>query len=482
MDIPYDTIFDEIGQPYHRGRSKLIINYMNTNKGIPVFTLKLKNTLTGKKELFSPINPKKVTMYICGITPYDYAHVGHGRCYVTYDVLYRLLQKLGYSVDYCRNFTDIDDKLLKRSEKEFGTITRYKEIAQRYIGAYHDDMKQLNCLSPQYEPRVTETIPEIITFIQGLVEKGHAYDSNGSVYFSVESFDQYCKLSKREVEDLRSGARVEINVEKRNPLDFALWKSEEDRNDGAFWQSPWGYGRPGWHIECSVMAKKFLGTTIDIHGGGMDLIFPHHENEIAQSEALHECSFAHVWLHNAFVRIDKEKMSKSLGNFFTLKQVFEKFDPMVVRFMFLNHHYRSPLDFSFDDLEVASKTYRRLCKVFSDTQSIDVIDQSNSSVQQMIEFLCDDLNTTGMLGVVFENLKEIQNNTSLRASVKMILEKILGLSLVPLKEAHIVITPEIQALIDERKIARAERNWARADELREKLRELGCEACDEKIM
>lgn len=440
-------------------------------------TLKLKNTLTNEKETFTPQIDNKVGMYICGITPYDYAHVGHGRCYVTFDVLCRLLQELGYDVTYCRNFTDIDDKLIARAEKEYQDPVRYIDVAQRFIDAYHEDMQSLNCQTPQHEPRVTQTIPEIIAFVQGLIEKGHAYEANGSVYFSVESFKDYCKLSKRDVEELRAGARVQVNDEKRNPLDFALWKAEPGNN---FWQSPWGHGRPGWHIECSVMAKKFLGETIDIHGGGMDLIFPHHENEVAQSEALHGHEFARFWLHNAFVQINKEKMSKSLGNFFTLRHVFEQFDPMVVRFMFLNHHYRSPLDFSFDDLQVAEKTYRRLCKVFADTESAQKLAMHNPTIKRMMEFLCDDLNTTGMFGVVFEHLKEIQENRELRESVQYILSKILGLTLVPLPEKKVEITPEIQELIDARVQARAAKDWARADEIRDKLKDLGYEAQDKK--
>lgn len=436
-----------------------------------------KTTLTGEKQLFAPHNGAKVSMYVCGITPYDFAHVGHGRCYVTFDLVYRLLLLSGYRVTYARNFTDIDDKLLARAEKEYGDQMRYREVAQRFIDAYHEDMARLQCLDPQHEPRVTEVIPEIITFIEGLIKKGNAYESNGSVYFSVDSFCDYCKLSKRNLDDLRAGARVEVNDEKRNPLDFALWKSEPGTG---FWQSPWGHGRPGWHIECSVMAEKFLGSMIDIHGGGMDLIFPHHENELAQSEALHGHTFARFWLHNAFVRIDKEKMSKSLGNFFTLRQVFEKYDPMVVRFMILNHHYRSPLDFSFDDLDVARKTYQRLCKLFEGTEPAKTIDSTNPVVERMMNFLYDDLNTPGMWGVVFESFKQLQDNAQDRAQVKALLQGALGLTLEPLVEKEITLTPEIHALIEEREAARAVRDWARSDALRDQLKELGYDVQDRK--
>ena len=472
----------------------------------PIF---FRNTLTGEKQLFTPQHGTNVSMYICGITPYDFAHVGHGRCYVTFDVLFRLLLASGYNVVYARNFTDIDDKLMVRAEKEFGDQNKYIDVANRFINAYHEDMQRINCLPPTYEPRVTEVIPEIITFIEGLVKKGNAYESNGSVYFAVDSFCDYCKLSKRNLDELRAGARVEVNDEKRNPLDFALWKAEPANT---FWQSPWGYGRPGWHIECSVMAEKFLGPSIDIHGGGMDLIFPHHENEVAQSEALHGEIFAHYWLHNAFVRIDKEKMSKSLGNFFTLRQVFEKYDPMVVRFMILNHHYRSPLDFSFDDLDVAYKTYQRLCKLFEGTptslldtsssasassatrsgrggkfaspsissDAVGVVSryETNSLVSKMLDFLRDDLNTPGMWGVVFENFKKLQEDEQSRAAVKAVLQNILGLTLVPLSEKELVLTPEIQALIAEREKARTARDWARSDQLRDQLKVLGYEVQD----
>lgn len=450
----------------------------NLNGATTVNAIYFRNTLTGEKELFTPRDGTKVTMYVCGITPYDFAHVGHGRCYVTFDVIYRLLLVSGYNVTYARNFTDIDDKLLVRAEKEFGDQRKYLDVANRFIDAYHEDMARLQCIDPTHEPRVTEVIPEIITFIEGLIKKGKAYESNGSVYFAIDSFCDYCKLSKRNIDELRAGARVEVNDEKRNPLDFALWKAEPG-ND--FWQSPWGHGRPGWHIECSVMAEKFLGATIDIHGGGMDLIFPHHENEVAQSEALHGHTFARFWLHNAFVRIDKEKMSKSLGNFFTLRQVFEKYDPMVVRFMILNHHYRSPLDFSFDDLDVAQKTYQRLCKLFEQTKPAKKIEMENPLVKQMMDFLCDDLNTPGMWGVVFENFKRLQESEQDRAAVKAVLQSVLGLTLEPLAEKEITLTPEMHALIEEREIARQQRDWARSDALRDKLKQLGYDVQDTKL-
>lgn len=444
--------------------------------------LALTTTITGKKTPFVPQQAPKVTMYVCGITPYDYAHVGHGRCYVTFDLLYRLLTFLGFSVTYCRNFTDIDDKLLARAERELGDPMRYAEVASKYIQFYQQDMEQLHCLAPTYQPRVTEHIPQIISVIQGLIEKGYAYESRGSVYYRVKKFASYGKLSHRDLDDLKVGARVAVSEEKEDPLDFALWKAEEP---GTFWQSPWGTGRPGWHIECTALALHYLGHTIDIHGGGMDLIFPHHENEIAQSEGLTGKEFARYWVHNAFVRINQEKMSKSLGNFFTLRDVFAKAHPMVVRYYILNHHYRSPLDFSWEDLEAAQKSYQRLCKLFAPfglvTSMPKLSGEQEGIMREMVKFLLDDLNTPGLLGVVFENLQRCAQDQELAQAFAYVLQSILGLDLQPLPEKTIEITPEIQALIDDRETARRNRDFKRADELREQLRTMGFDVQDAKV-
>lgn len=436
----------------------------------------LTNTLSGKKEKFIPRVTRRASLYVCGITPYDYAHIGHGRCYVVFDVLNRLLKESGYQVTYCRNFTDIDDKLLARAEREYGDASRYRDVADIFISAFREDVAALGCLVPNFEPRVTDFIPEIIEFVKELESHGWAYESNGSVYFAVNKMSDYGKLSGRSTDELLAGARVEINPDKKNPLDFALWKAEPgDR----FWQSPWGNGRPGWHIECSVMARVLLGDQFDIHGGGMDLIFPHHENEIAQSQALVGADYVHYWVHNAFVRINKEKMSKSLGNFFTLRQVFEKYDPMVVRFMILGHHYRSPLDFAFDDLDVAQKSYQRLARFFADTQPLEENYCAHPIVAKACEFIADDLNTPGALGVVFENLASL--DLAGKAAMKGFLMNLLGLALVPLAEQVVEITPEIEALIAAREVARRERDWKRADQLRDQLREVGYEARDKKL-
>lgn len=450
----------------------------------------LTNTLTGVKEPFKPLQSRynnsvpmtSVRLYVCGITPYDYAHIGHGRVYVCFDVLYRLLTYLGYDVTYCRNFTDIDDKIIRKAEQTCGSSVCYRDITQRYMNAFHEDMKALNCLAPTYEPCVTDNIDVIIAFIKGLVDAGKAYVVNGDVYFAIDQFPAYGALSKHKLEDLRAGARVEVNENKRDPLDFALWKAEPE---GMFWQSPWGYGRPGWHIECSALAHKFLGDTIDIHAGGLDLVFPHHENEKAQSEALLNVPFVRYWMHNGFVRINEEKMSKSLGNFFTLRDVFKQVDPMVVRFYLLSHQYRTPLDFSFEGLQVADKTYRKLCRVLehvpNDDASVTPQEYNRVSlVQEMLDFLCDDLNTPGMFGVLFGALHTLSQDQNVARAAKGFIQRVLGLTLAPLPEHEVIITPAIQQLLDEREQARAARDWARADQLREQLRTLGVQVQDKK--
>ncbi|MFA5998747.1 MAG: cysteine--tRNA ligase [Candidatus Babeliales bacterium] len=460
------------------------------------------NTLSQKKEAFSPTHPKKVAMYVCGITPYDYPHIGHGRCYVTFDLVYRLLTFLGYDVTYVRNFTDIDDKILKRAQQEFGDISRFHEITNRYIQAFGSDMKQLNCVAPKHEPRVTQMIPQIIAFTQGLIAKGAAYEKDGSVYFRVHTFADYGKLSKQKIEDLQSGARVEVDECKENPLDFALWK----KDDQVGYDSPWGQGRPGWHIECSAMAHDLFKGAVDIHGGGMDLMFPHHENEIAQSESLYPAPFVKYWLHNAFVRINKEKMSKSLNNFFTLHEVFEQFDPMVIRFYFLKHHYRNPLDFAFEDLTATEKAYKRLVTFFLDSLPVvpGVVSEcnetrlcpaklkakpgslggsinSNPVIQEMIQCLEDDLNTSGAFGILFEQLQALAQDQQSKAQVKQFLVEVMGLTLQAIPEKQVALTPEIQSLLQQRDQARVDKNWKLSDELRDKLTALGVDVHDKKL-
>ena len=443
--------------------------------------LQVTNTQTRKKEPFEPIEENKVKMYVCGITPYDYSHIGHGRSYVNFDVLYRFLQFLGFEVTYARNITDIDDKLLNRAEKELGDMHKYKEVAQKYTKCYHEDMRALNCLDPDVEPRATEHVEQMIAFIKELIEKKHAYVVDGDVYFDVTSFKDYGKLSGKKLEDLQVGARIKIDKRKKNPEDFVLWKGN-DKNE--FWETPWGYGRPGWHLECSVMSRVYLGDTIDIHGGGMDLVFPHHENEVAQSECLTEKTFVKYWLHNAFVNINKEKMSKSLGNFFTLRIVFEKFDPMVLRFFFLQHQYKMPLEFNLSDLQASETTYKKLVSVFAPVEVVDItLDEAKKYpvIESMCNALCDDLNTPKLFGILFENLSDIKQDESLKQLVKSFLARVLGLTFEPIEEKKCEITPEMQELIAKREQARKEKDWGLADKIRDQLRDLGYEVQDKPL-
>ncbi|NDD55814.1 cysteine--tRNA ligase, partial [bacterium] len=357
-----------------------------------------------------------------------------------------------------------------------GNPEAFAQVAEHYYGLFSQAMQQLGCLPPSAEPRVTQCIPEIISFIQGLIDKKHAYQVGNDVYFSIESFAHYGKLSGRDSQALQAGARVHVNEQKHHPGDFALWKGN---NEHVFWDSPWGKGRPGWHIECSVMAQKHLGETIDIHGGGMDLIFPHHENEIAQSEALHGAEFAHCWVHNAFVNIDKEKMSKSLGNIVALKDLFAKKDPMVVRFYYLQHHYRGPIDFSFPDLDAAEVAYKKLIAHYGTSALTEPIDH-DADVASLKQALCNDLNTPQFFGLVFEQLPRAKKDPTFAYTVGSLLRDVLGLTLEPLLEAVCEITPEIQALIDQREQARKEKNWALADALREELTAKGYKIQDKR--
>lgn len=452
--------------------------------------IKLTNTLTRKKEFFTPQEPNRVKIYVCGITPYDYSHLGHGRCYVNFDVLVRLLKFLGYNVNYVRNFTDIDDKILNKAIEQ-DDINLYPKIAKKFIEAYHLDMKALGNISPDHEPRVTKYIPQIIQFVADLIKKDKAYVIDTDVYFDISKYKEYGKLSGRELDEQKTGARIEVDQRKRNPEDFALWKGN---SEGQFWNSPWGFGRPGWHIECSVMAQELLGQTIDIHGGGMDLIFPHHENEIAQSEGLHDQPFAHYWLHNAFITINKEKMSKSLGNFVTLKDIFQHFDPMVLRYFFLQHNYRTPIDFSDEELKASQVAYKKLVNLLGikklnkssstqeNTQTLKACDiLKNPLAQKIIAALCDDLNTPKALGLVFENFSEIKENDQTRLAIQAIIQNILGLTLYPIDEEQTLVTPEIQALIEQREQARKDKNWPLADKIRDQLKNLGYDAKDKKI-
>lgn len=460
--------------------------------------LRIYNTLTGKKEEFIPLVPGKVGVYVCGVTVYDYCHMGHARSMVIFDVIVKYLRYLGYKVTYVRNFTDIDDKIINRARLEQRDP---KEIAQYFTKAFYKDMDSLGVASADIEPKATEHIPEMIALIEKILAKGYAYEVHGNVYFSIKSFKDYGRLSKRSLEEMMAGARVEVDQKKRHPLDFALWKRAKPNEP--FWQSPWGRGRPGWHIECSAMSMKYLGETFDIHGGGQDLIFPHHENERAQSEAATEKPFVNYWIHHGFLTINQEKMSKSLKNFFTIREVVARFHPEAIRLFFLNHHYRSPIDFSDDKIKQATraleKLYITLDKVqqklptFKKSRPNKAIN-SRPLYQKLIGIeesfktaMNDDFNTAKALGCLFEAVREI--NTHLdkgeggeaalfeAANKVKSLGNILGiLKLKPrsfLTKGINISVEEIETLIAEREVARKTRDFKKADSIRDKLSKAG---------
>ncbi|MGD1997591.1 MAG: cysteine--tRNA ligase [Candidatus Dependentiae bacterium] len=435
-----------------------------------------------------------VSLYVCGITPYDYAHIGHGRCYVHFDTVHRTLKHIGYDVSYVRNVTDIDDKILKKAGST--DVIAATHVAQTFTAAFHEDMTALGCGMPDHQPTVSGHSQQIIDFIQGLLDNGSAYQAGHDIYFDATSFAGYGQLARRALDEQEAGARVAMSADKRHPHDFVLWKGN---GDGQFWQAPWGYGRPGWHIECSTFVKEYLGDTIDIHGGGADLLFPHHENERAQSESLTGKPFVRYWLHNAHVTLNKEKMSKSTGNFFTLRDIFKQFDPMVLRFYFLQHHYRTPLDFTHEHVAAAEKAYRRLVKVmekkeFVPASGIVVGGQEGDSGADvargpdcehplyisLLNALCDDFNTPKLLGIIFGNLPEITSDPLLHSAVRDLLRTVLGLSCQPFTEVEQELSPEVQTLIEQRAAARAAKDWATADKIRDQLQAIGVEIVDRK--
>lgn len=443
--------------------------------------LHLHNTLTRKKERFEPIEKGKVGMYVCGMTVYDLCHIGHGRAMVVFDVLYRHLMASGYDVKYVRNITDVDDKIIERALENNEPVD---DLTARYIEEMNRDADSLNVLRPTLEPRATETIDDMIELIQKLVDTDFAYASdNGDVYYSVSKFKEYGKLSGRKLDELRSGERVAVDVHKRDPLDFVLWKAAKP--DEPKWDSPWGGGRPGWHTECSAMSMKLLGETFDIHGGGMDLQFPHHENEIAQSEAITHKPFARYWMHNGFVRMDDEKMSKSLGNFFTIREVLKLYSGEEIRYFVLGSHYRSPLNYSDEQLKNARAALRRLYIALRLQPATDAsIDLSSSHVERFNAALDDDLNTAEALAVLFDlatalnKQKDASSDASLTLSATL---RALGERLGILQQDPEVVlqgsddssdglsNEAIDALIAERIAARKDKNWARSDEIRDEL-------------
>lgn len=447
------------------------------------------NTLSKEKEVFKPMEEGKVRMYACGPTVYNFIHVGNGRMSVVFDVIRRYLEYRGYDVTYVHNFTDVDDKIIRVANETGSTAL---EVADRYIHEYQVDLKSLGNKPATVNPRVTEHIPEIITFIEGLIGKGLAYEANGDVYYRVLKFNNYGKLSKQSIDDLQSGARVEIGEDKENPLDFALWKHAKPGE--IFWDSPWGQGRPGWHIECSAMAMKYLGETFDIHGGGRDLCFPHHENEIAQSEGLTEKPFANYWMHNGFVNIDNEKMSKSLGNYILVRDAIEAFGGPVLRFFYLSTHYRNPINYSPEILDAAKNGLERirtavhnlkhLLSLYTSDEVGTVKDELTWSLNelraQFIERMDDDFNTADAIAVIFELTKitntyiadQVYSKSEIEAYLQLYTEltDVLG---VKLDAENALLDDEIEALIAERKQARIDRNFARSDEIRDILKAKG---------
>ena len=444
------------------------------------------NTMTRKKELFVPLQEGKVSMYACGPTVYNFFHIGNARPFIVFDTLRRYLEYRGYQVTFVQNFTDIDDKMIRRANEEGITV---KELGDRFIKEYYADADALGVKRATVNPRATEHIQDIIDLVQTLVEKGHAYPTpNGDVYFSVRSWPGYGKLSGQNIDDLENGARVDPTEEKQDPLDFALWKAQKPGEPA--WPSPWGMGRPGWHIECSAMSMSILGQSFDIHGGGQDLIFPHHENEIAQSEAATGKPFAHYWMHNGFINVDNQKMSKSLGNFFTVRDIAKEYDLDVVRLFMLSVQYRNPINFSRDLIQQAAVALQRLRTALDRLKEAPVAEEPAEDEQAFLdnlegyrarfnEAMDDDLNTADALGVLFDLARAAntfvsvpRTKSAVEAVTKTYTELMDVLGLMPRKTGE-EFPAEVLALLDERQEARKAKNYARADEIRDQLKSLG---------
>ncbi len=449
--------------------------------------MKLHNSYTNQTEEFKPIDEGKVKMYVCGPTVYDNAHLGHARCYITWDVLYRYLKFKGYDVTYCRNVTDVDDKILKKAEAEGKTP---EEVSTYWYKKFSESMKALNNLKPDIEPFATKTLGEMISIVKDLINKGYAYEANGDVYFRVKKFPKYGYLSKQPIDQLESGARIEVGEQKEDPLDFALWKKDEKFG----YNSPWGVGRPGWHIECSAMSRKYLGKTIDIHAGGADLIFPHHENEIAQSECANGCKFVNYWLHNGFVTINKEKMSKSLGNFLTIDDLLKNYDANTIRFFILTNHYRMPVEFSDEALQAAANKVKRMlnAKPSKVDENLDI--KAFDEYKEFVEAMDDDLNASKALAVLFDLTGKANKDVPYAYTLLCKLAETLGftfekaqISEEELKTKLAEISAELgedfssmDEIIERRKSARAEKNWEIADKIRIALDKAGIILKDSK--
>ena len=451
--------------------------------------MKVFNTLTRKKEELVPINEGEFKIYACGPTVYNYIHIGNARPLCVFDVLRRYLEYMGNKVTFVQNFTDIDDKIIRRANEEGVT---YKDISEKYIKEFWVDAKGLNIREATVHPKATENIDEIISIVSSLVEKGFAYAVNGDVYFSTKKFKEYGKLSHQPLEELEAGARINIGEFKKDPMDFALWKAAKPGEP--YWDSPWGQGRPGWHIECSAMVRRYLGETIDIHCGGQDLIFPHHENEIAQSECCNGVPFAKYWMHNGFITVDKVKMSKSLGNFFTVRDVAEQFGYEPIRMLMLSCQYRSPINYSFDAIEQCRASLERLytCRGNLDfalknaveeagPDDGDIMELIDKRRREFVDAMEDDLNTADAIGVIFELVRDINTNINEGVQSRSIaeyaaeaLDELTGvLGLLYNRKADESLDAEIERLIEERNAARKAKNWAEADRIRDDLKARG---------
>ena len=453
--------------------------------------LKIFNTLSGEKEEFVPLKPGKVRMYVCGVTVYDSSHVGHARSFLTFDVIYRYLKFLAYEVEFVRNFTDVDDKIIKKANDENATC---ETITDRYIEEFHRDAEALGLLRPTQEPRATLHIPEIVSLISRLEEKGLAYRVDGDVFYPVERFEGYGKLSRKKIDELESGARVEVDERKKSPLDFALWKSSKPGEPS--WDSPWGPGRPGWHIECSAMSTKYLGQPFDIHGGGRDLIFPHHENEIAQSEGAFGQPLARYWIHNGFLNINQEKMSKSLGNFYTIDEILKRTHAAALRHYFVGSHYRSPMDFSLQGLEEAARgtdrIYETLDRVGRAGGGHEDVRLERGILDAFRQEMDDDFNTPKALALIFDEVRSINRllddkktgQVRARGAALQTMCEVLGL----LQDTPAVFFKrkkdrwlqqqgltyeQVEEWITRRNQARKEKNWREADRIRQELQDKG---------
>ncbi len=442
--------------------------------------LKIYNTLARDKQDFKPIDANKVRMYVCGMTVYDYCHLGHARVMVVFDMVYRWLKASGYDVTYVRNITDIDDKIIKRAAENKESI---HALTQRFIDAMHEDADALGVQRPDHEPRATQYVPQMLDMIAQLEKNGLAYQAaDGDVNYAVRKFEGYGKLSGKSLEDLRAGERVDVAENKNDPLDFVLWKSaKESEADEVKWDSKWGKGRPGWHIECSAMGSQLLGKHFDIHGGGADLQFPHHENEIAQSEGAHQCQYVNYWMHNGFVRVDNEKMSKSLGNFFTIREVLKKYDAEVVRFFILRAHYRSALNYSDAHLDDAKGALTRLYTALKSAPVAQAVDWNGAYAQRFQAAMDDDFNTPEAMAVLFDLANEVNRNQSVDAAAQLkALAGVLGLLQRDPQEFLQGAASEgglddaaINAQIEARIAAKKAKNFAEADRIRKELLEAG---------